>query len=155
MKVKEIMTTEVVTVVEGNTIEEAAQLLTRHRLRGLPVINQSGTLIGIVTEYELVSQEGRTVADIMNRGVITISSETEVEHVSYLLANRQIRCLTVVDRGQIVGLISPANLVQQIAMRWICPVCGERVGSVEASNQCPRCHAPNDGFTQEVIPPGV
>jgi CBS-domain-containing membrane protein len=155
MKVKEIMTTEVVTVLEDNTVEEAAQLLTRHRLRGLPVINQSGTLIGIVTEYELVSREGHTVADIMNRGVISISSETDVEYVSYLLANRQIRCLTVVDSGQVVGLISPANLVQQIAMRWICPVCGERVRGVEAPNQCPRCHASKEGFTHEVIPPGV
>jgi CBS-domain-containing membrane protein len=155
MKVKEIMTTEIVTVLKDNTVEEAAQLLTHHRLRGLPVIDPAGTLIGIVTEYELVSQVGHTVGDIMNRGVITVSSETEVEHVSYLLSNRQIRCLTVVDSGQVVGLISPANLVQQIAMRWICPVCGERVSGAEAPNQCPRCHGAKDGFTQEVIPPGV
>jgi CBS domain-containing protein len=155
MKVKEIMTTSVVTVVEGNTVEEAAQLLTRHRLRGLPVVNQSGTLIGIVTEYELVSQEGHKVGDIMNRGVISISPETEVEYVSYLLANRQIRFLTVVDEGQVVGLVTPANLVQQIAMRWICPICGERISSVEAPTQCPRCHGSREGFTHEVIPPGV
>lgn len=155
MKVKEIMTAEIVTVVEGTTVEEAAQLLTRHRLRGLPVVNQSGTLIGIVTEYELVSQHGHTVGNIMNRGVISLSPETEVEFVSYLLANREIRCLTVVDEGQVVGLITPANLVQQIAMRWICPVCGERVNSVEAPTQCPRCHGAKEGFTHEVIPPGV
>lgn len=155
MKVREIMTTSVVTVLEGNTVEEAAQMLMRHRLRGLPVIDPSGTLIGIVTEYELVSQEGHTVADIMNRGVISISSETEVEYVSYLLANRQIRCLTVVDGGEIVGLVSPANLVQQIAMRWICPVCGERVRGAEAPNQCPRCHVSKAEFTHEAMPPGV
>jgi CBS domain-containing protein len=155
MKVKEIMTTDIVTVLEDNTVEEAAQLLTRHRLRGLPVLNPSGTLIGIVTEYELVSQHGHRVGDIMNRGVITVSSDTEVEHVSYLLSNRQIRCLTVVDNGQVVGLITPANLVEQIAMRWTCPVCGERVIGVDAPNQCPRCHGAKEGFTQEVIPPGV
>jgi CBS-domain-containing membrane protein len=112
-------------------------------------------LIGIVTEYELVSKGGRTVADIINRGVISISSETDVEHVSYLLSNRQIRCLTVVDSGQVVGLVSRANLVQQIAMRWICPVCGERVRGLEAPEQCPRCQALKSGFTQEVLPPGV
>ena len=122
MKVKEIMTGDVITVLKDSTIEEAARLLAHHRLRGLPVVNQSGALIGIVTEYELVSKEGRTVADIMNRGVISISSETDVEHVSYLLSNRQIRCLTVVDSGQVVGLVSHANLIQQLAMRWICPV---------------------------------
>lgn len=155
MKVREIMTSDVVTVLEDSTVEEAARLLTHHRLRGLPVVNQSGALIGIVTEYELISKEGRTVADIMNRGVISISSETDVEHVSYLLANRQIRCLTVVDSGQVVGLISHTNLVQQIAMRWICPICGERVRGLEAPEQCPRCHAPRSGFSHEVIPPGV
>lgn len=155
MKVKEIMTGDVITVLEDSTVEEAARLLTQHRLRGLPVLNQSGALIGIVTEYELVSKEGRIVADIMNRGVITISSETDVEHVSYLLSNRQIRCLTVVDGGQVVGLVSHANLIQQMTMRWICPVCGERVRGLEAPEQCPRCHAPRSGFTQEVLPPGV
>lgn len=155
MKVREIMTSDVVTVLEDNTVEEAARLLTHHRLRGLPVVNQSGALIGIVTEYELISKEGRTVADIMNRGVISISSEADVEHVSYLLANRQIRCLTVVDSGQVVGLISHTNLVQQIAMRWICPICGERVRGLEAPEQCPRCHAPRSGFSHEAIPPGV
>lgn len=155
MKVKEIMTGDVITVLEDSTVEEAARLLTHHRLRGLPVVNQSGALTGIVTEYELVSKEGRTVADIMNRGVISISSETDVEHVSYLLSNRQIRCLTVVDGGQVVGLVSHANLIQQMTMRWICPVCGERVRGLEAPEQCPRCHAPKSGFTQEVLPPGV
>lgn len=155
MKVKEIMTGDVITVLEDSTVEEAARLLAHHRLRGLPVLNQSGALIGIVTEYELVSKEGRTVADIMNRGVISISSETDVEHVSYLLSNRQIRCLTVVDGGQVVGLVSHANLIQQMTMRWICPVCGERVRGLEAPEQCPRCHAPRSGFTQEVLPPGV
>ncbi|MCK6623571.1 MAG: signal transduction protein [Anaerolineae bacterium] len=154
MKVKEIMTGDVITVLEDSMVEEAARLLTQHRLRGLPVLNQSGALIGIVTEYELVSKEGRTVADIMNRGVITISSETDVEHVSYLLSNRQIRCLTVVDSGQVVGLVSHANLIQQMTMRWICSVCGERVRGLEAPEQCPRCHAPQSGFTQEVLPPG-
>lgn len=155
MKVKEIMTGDVITVLEDSTVEEAARLLTQHRQRGLPVLNQSGALIGIVTEYELVSKEGRTVADIMNRGVISISSETDIEHVSYLLSNRQMRCLTVVDSGQVVGLVSHANLIQQMAMRWICPVCGERVRGLEAPEQCPRCHAPKSGFTHEVLPPGV
>ena len=155
MKVKEIMTGDVITVLEDSTVEEAARLLAHHRLRGLPVVNQSGALIGIVTEYELISRKGSTVADIMNRGVISISSETDVEHVSYLLSNRQIRCLTVVDSGQVVGLVSHANLIQQMAMRWICPVCGERVRGLEAPEQCPRCHALKSGFTQEVLPPGV
>jgi CBS domain-containing protein len=155
MNVKEIMTSNVITVLEETTVEEAARLLTHHRLRGLPVVDPSGVLIGIVTEYELVSKSGQVVADIMNRGVISISSETDVEHVSYLLANRQIRCLTVVDNGQVVGLVSHANLVQQIAMRWICPVCGERVRGPEAPERCPRCHATSGGFTQEILPPGV
>lgn len=42
MKVKEIMTSDVITVLEDSTVEEAARLLTHHRLRRLPVVNQSG-----------------------------------------------------------------------------------------------------------------
>ena len=60
-----------------------------------------------------------------------------------------------IAEAKLAGGLSHANLIQQLAMRWICPVCGERVRGLEAPEQCPRCHAPKSGFTQEVLPPGV
>jgi len=155
MKVREIMTTAVISVSEDATIEDAARLLARQRISGLPVVNKNGMLIGLVTEYDLISKDGHTVADIMSRGVISVSPETEIEEVKHLLANQRIRRVPVLEGDQLVGIVSRSDLVKQIAMRWVCPTCGEVVRGPEAPVQCPRCHAPQSVFTREVMQPGM
>jgi CBS domain-containing protein len=155
MKVKEIMTSVVISVTENETIEGAARLLARHRISGLPVVNQAGVPIGMVTEYDLISKAGQVVADIMSRGVISVSPETNSEEVAHLLTNRRIRRVPVLDGDRLVGIVSRSDLVRQIAMRWVCPTCGEVVSGPEAPEQCPSCHAPKSAFTHEVLQPGM
>ena len=155
MKVKEIMTTGVISVPENDTIEDAARLLARHRISGLPVVNGSGALVGLVTEYDLIAKEGHIVADIMSRSVISVSPDTDVEEVSHLLTNRRIRRVPVIEGDQLVGIVSRSDLIKQIAMRWVCPTCGEVLRGPEAPEQCPRCHAPKSVFTHEVMQPGM
>jgi CBS domain-containing protein len=155
MKVKEIMTTSVISVREDSTVEDAARLLARHRISGLPVMNRDGALVGMVTEHDLIAKTGHTVADIMSRGVISVSPDTDVEEVAHLLANQRIRRVPVIDGDRLVGIVSRADLVRQIAMRWVCPTCGEIVRGPEAPEQCPRCHAPRSVFTHEIEPPGM
>src|SRR5262245_7998868 len=155
MKVREIMTTAVISVPEDATIEGAARLLAHKRISGLPVVNKNGMLIGLVTEYDLISKDGHTVADIMSRSVISVSPETDIEEVRHLLANQRIRRVPVLQGDQLVGIVSRSDLVKQIAMRWVCPMCGEVVRGPEAPAQCPRCHAPKSVFTREVMQPGM
>src|SRR5699024_2697612 len=52
--IKDIMTTEVITVKEDDTIEKCANLLTTHNLSGLPVVNEAGFVRGIITEGDLI-----------------------------------------------------------------------------------------------------
>jgi len=155
MNVHEIMTTHVVSVRDESTIEDAARLLAHHRISGLPVVSEAGTLVGLVTEHDLISKQGATVADIMSRSVISVSPDTPVEEVSHLLTNRRIRRVPVLQGDRLVGIVSRSDLVKQIAMRWVCPVCGEVVRGPEAPEQCPRCHAPKSAFTHEMELPGV
>ena len=155
MKVKEIMTTSVISVPEDATIEDAARLLARYRISGLPVVNADGALVGLVTEYDLISKPGQAVADIMSRSVISVSPETDMEEVSHLLTNRRIRRVPVLQGDQLVGIVSRSDLIKQIAMRWVCPTCGEVVRGPEAPEQCPRCHAPKSAFTHEMMQPGM
>lgn len=155
MKVREIMTSDVISVTEESTIEDAARILARHRISGLPVINAKHALTGLVTEYDFISKQGQTVGDIMSRGVISVTEDTDVEEVSHLLANRRIRRVPVLRGDQLVGIVSRSDLVKQIAMRWVCPVCGEVVRAPEAPGQCPRCHAPQSVFTHETMNPGM
>jgi CBS domain-containing protein len=155
MKVKDVMTPNVISVPEDSSIEDAARLLARHRVSGLPVLNLAGKLIGMVTEYDLISKQGTTVGDIMSRSVISITEDTDVEEVVHLLTNQRIRRVPVLRGDQIAGIVSRSDLVRQIAMRWVCPTCGEVVRAAEAPEQCPSCHAPKSVFVHEAMQPGM
>lgn len=155
MKVREIMTSNVISVRDDMEIEDAARLLARHRISGLPVVNGAGSLVGLITEYDLLTKQGAAVAEIMSRGVISVSPETDVEEVAHLLANQRIRRVPVLDGDRLVGIVSRSDLVRQIAMRWICHVCGEMVRSPKMPQKCPRCGAGENAFSHEVEPPGM
>lgn len=155
MKVREIMTSDVISVDESQEIEDAARLLARHRISGLPVVNANGSLVGLVTELDLIARAGRTVGEVMSRGVISVSPDTEMEALAELLANRRIRRVPVLEHDKLVGIVSRSDLIRQIAMRWVCHTCGERIFSAVAPEQCPRCGAGVDAFSQLSEMPGM
>jgi CBS domain-containing protein len=154
MKVEDVMTTGVITVTETQTKQQAARLLSQHRISGLPVVNADNVVIGVVSEYDIISKEGQTVGEIMTRGVISITPDTDLEEVSHLLVHERIKRLPVIDQGRLVGIVSRADLVREVALRWGCPVCGEVMHSEEQPERCPRCGASNVAASFEAGPPG-
>jgi len=154
MKVEDVMTTGVITVTETQTKQQAARLLSQHRISGLPVVNDDNVVIGVVSEYDIISKEGQTVGEIMTRGVISITPDTDLEEVSHLLVHERIRRLPVLDQGRLVGIVSRADLVREVALRWVCHVCGEVMHSEEQPEQCPRCGASNVAASFESGPTG-
>jgi CBS domain-containing protein/ribosomal protein S27AE len=155
MKAREIMTRNVICITEDATMEDAARLLARNRISGLPVVNREGSLVGLITEHDLIAKQGRMVADLMSRGVISVSADTDVDQVQHLLTNQRIRRVPVLENGKVVGILSRSDLVRQIAMRWVCGVCGEIVRSLEPPELCPRCGAGEPAFMHDVVPPGM
>ncbi len=154
MKAEDVMTTRVITVTENQTKQQAARLLTQHRISGLPVVNDDNVVVGVVTEYDVISKEGQTVGDIMSRGVISVTPDTDLEDVGAMLVHERIKRLPVLDQGRLVGIVSRADLVREVAMRWVCPVCGEVVHSEKQPERCPRCGAKNVPASFESAPPG-
>lgn len=59
LKAKDIMTRDVITIRPDATVEELARLLIEHKISGVPVVDDSGKLIGIVTENDLIRQNKR------------------------------------------------------------------------------------------------
>lgn len=155
MQAREIMTPHVITVRPDHTVEDAARLLSRNRISGMPVVNQDGAVVGLLTEFDLISKAGHTVGEIMSQGVISVTADTDIEAVSHLLAAQHIRRVPVMDEGKLVGILSRSDLVRQIGMRWVCSVCGEVVRSPGVPQRCPRCGSPAAAFTHEVEPPGM
>ncbi|NNJ08854.1 CBS domain-containing protein [Chloroflexales bacterium ZM16-3] len=155
MQAREIMTRSVISIREDARVEEAARLLARNRISGLPVVNADGSLVGLITEHDLIAKQGRTVADLMSRGVISVSADTDLDQVQHLLTNQRIRRVPVVEHGKVVGILSRSDLVRQIAMRWVCDVCGEIVRSLDPPSKCPLCGAEESAFAHDVVQPGM
>lgn len=154
MKAEDVMTTRVITVTENQTKQQAARLLAQHRISGLPVVNTDHVVVGVVTEYDVISKEGQTVGEIMTRGVISVTSDTDLEDVGQILVHERIKRLPVLDSGRLVGIVSRADLVREVALRWVCPVCGEVVHSEQQPERCPRCGAKNVPASFESAAPG-
>jgi CBS domain-containing protein len=154
MKAEDVMTTKVITITENQTKQQAARLLSQHRISGLPVVNDQNVVVGVVTEYDVISKQGRTVGEIMTRGVISITPDTDLEEVSHILVHERIKRLPVLDQGQLLGIVSRADLVREVAMRWLCPVCGEMIHGEVQPEICPRCGARQIPASVEPEPPG-
>ncbi len=154
MKAEDVMTTRVITVTENQTKQEAVRLLAEHRISGLPVLNANNALVGVVTEFDIIGKEGQTVGDIMSRGIISVTPDTDLEEVGHILVHERIKRLPVLASGRLVGIISRADLVRELALRWVCPVCGEVLHSEEQPERCPRCGASNVPASFEQAAPG-
>ena len=137
MKVRDIMTTDPVKVTGSTRLKEAARLMVRHRVSGLPVVDDGGKLIGIVSEGDFIRREaGRerphgvslldavfgegelepvgaeTVAEVMTRSVVTITPEATVGEAARVMGRRNVKRLPVVDlEGDLVGIVSRADVV--------------------------------------------
>jgi len=122
VQVVDLMTTDVITVSRETGIRDAARLMFRNHVSGLPVTASDGTLCGIITEadflrmevdrYEGASGIGETVGDVMSEGVVTTGPETEIYDAAKMMTFQDIKRIPVVDEdGRLLGIISRADIV--------------------------------------------
>src|SRR5258708_9323736 len=124
MKVGEIMTPDVVSVTEDEQVRDIARILDRHRMSGLPVCDGQGHMVGLVSEYDLIAKPNAgTAGEAMTRDVISVMEDTSVDEVRFLLVNRKIKRVPVLRGLKLVGIVSRADLVREIALTWGCQVC--------------------------------
>jgi CBS-domain-containing membrane protein len=110
--VREIMQREIETATPDQPIVTIAQRLVDGGLTGMPVVDAGGALVGVVTEYDIISKQGETVGDIMSRGVVTVSEETTAARVVELVGLHGIRGIPVLADGKLTGLVTRADLVR-------------------------------------------
>jgi CBS domain-containing protein len=140
--VEDVMTRHVITVRPETTVHEAARLMFTNRISGIPVVDESGRVVGIVSDGDLIVRQrrpkpkpwwrlffengerlvreyqkivGLTVADVMTRPALVISPVFGIETAAAILDNRQIRRLPVVRDGQLVGIVSRGDLIKALA----------------------------------------
>ena len=129
LKVSDLMTTEVVTLTEDETLAHAQRCMARGRIRHLPVIRE-GRLVGLVTHRDLLAasfsifaevkaDEQRRVfatvpvAEAMHRDVVTVSPNLGVSQAARILLENKYGCLPVVDdESTLLGIVTEADFLR-------------------------------------------
>lgn len=135
MRAKDLMTTPVVTVQPDTAAKEAARLLAAHGFTALPVVDGDDTIVGIVTEADLMrgrilpdprSLIGDTpptpqepaaplVADVMTADPVSVGLTADAVAVTQLMLERHLRALPVADAGRLAGIVTRRDLLRVIA----------------------------------------
>lgn len=144
MKARDVMVAPVITANPHASIKSVAETFVRHQISAVPVVDNDGKLVGIISEGDLlhrveagtqrqhpwwlraflgpdalaneyVKAHARKVADAMTRQVVTASPETPLHEVATLLEKHSIKRVPIVENGQLVGVVSRANLIQAVA----------------------------------------
>ena len=151
----DIMTPDPITFSPETSVHEAASTLSEHRISGAPVVGSDGSIAGIVSEYDLIARVGATVRDVMTRDVISVPDSAPLDRVRAILVTQRLKRVPVVNaQGQLVGLISRADLVRELAYRWQCKRCGNLVRARRAPDGCAKCGA-NASFEEAPPLPAV
>ncbi len=154
MRVKEIMTTGVITVPEGASVSVIAAALRENRISAVPVVDPAGAVVGLVSEHDLLARTGDAARDVMTSSVISVTEDTDVEDVRHLLVARRIRRVPVLSGGRLVGIVSRGDVVALLTTEWVCRVCGEAVRGQHPPLQCPKCDSKPDRFEMHDPYPG-
>lgn len=138
--VSEIMTVNVVTTTADRPVDDVARELRARGYGGMPVVNDAGILVGMVSEYDIISKRGRTVDEIMSRGVISAGDEASADQVASLMSLHGIRRVPIVRDGRLVGIVSRSDLLQLYTLvRWTCQSCGDFERGFVRPERCARC----------------
>ena len=144
MRARDVMVSPVITVKPSSSVREVAQTLLKERISAVPVVDDQGKLVGIISEGDLlhraeagtqrrhswwlvglvgdeslaseyIKAHSRKVADVMTRKVVTAAPDSPLHQIAALLEKNSIKRVPIVENGQLVGIISRANLVQALA----------------------------------------
>jgi CBS domain-containing protein len=140
-RVGEIMTRNVLTAKPETAVVDIVRIMARNKITGLPVVDDSNRLIGVVSESDIIGKAGDTVADIMTNGSWTVTEDTTLGDAAEVMLRRRIRRLPVVGgENQLTGLLSRSDLITFFAAHvWTCSWCGKGYRGFYAPSVCTNC----------------
>jgi CBS domain-containing protein len=133
MKARDAMTSPAITINQDATLREAGDVLARRGISALPVVDNDGQLVGILSQMDLIrfntSESPRVaerrlersesdpmrVADIMTVEVVSVSPETDLHTVAKRLSESHVRQVPVLSDTEVVGVVSRRDLIKWMA----------------------------------------
>ena len=148
MNAMDVMVRAVITIKPDDTVAEAVDLFARHDISALPVVDDNDTVVGIISEADLVHREeigtevqrpwwleavtpastlakefakshGRRVDEVMSNHIISASEDTPLAEIATLLERHRIKRVPILRDGKLVGIVSRSNLIQALALPQI------------------------------------
>ena len=123
-KAADIMTTNVITVKEDVVLTEVIALLLRWHISALPVVDDEGKMIGIISEIDLVNltfdgnAADTTVGEVMVTNIVSFSPNTELADLVQTFSKRHLRRVPIIDKGKVVGIVSRRDILREMLRRY-------------------------------------
>ncbi|UCZ52304.1 acetoin utilization AcuB family protein [Bacillus shivajii] len=126
MIIQDIMQKDVIYIQKNTSIQAALNLMKQHRIRHLPIVNESDEIIGIISDRDLkeaspsIFQENNesllltSVEKVMISDVLTALPYDFVEEAANTMIEHQISCLPIEDAGKLIGIITETDLLQTL-----------------------------------------
>jgi CBS domain-containing protein len=141
MHARELMSTPVVVVRPEATVKEVAERMVANRVSGVPVVDRSDHLVGIISESDLVSKleygekgqgllglldhlahaagadrklHAKTAAELMTPLVITAAPEASVRELTHLMASHAVNRIPIVESGRVIGIVTRADVLRTL-----------------------------------------
>lgn len=114
------MTAPVVLAREDMRLTDVIDLLLRWSISGLPVVNQEGGLVGIITEHDVMNfafdgqAADATVGEAMSKDVLSFPPEVDVETLVNTYVSKRIRRVPIVKDGKVVGIVSRRDILREM-----------------------------------------
>lgn len=150
MQAKDVMTASVMTASPQSSVRDIARLFIAHRISAVPVVDEVGRLVGIVSEGDLINRpdagtrhrsswwleiiagpdaraseylraHGQVAADVMTRDVVSVDEDTPLGAIAAILEKCRIKRVPVLREGKLVGIVSRANLLHGIVAQSASP----------------------------------
>ncbi len=154
IRVRDIMSRYVVSVTEDTPVIEVARILAERRFSGLPVLDDDGSVVGMVSDFDLLARDGQTAGAVMSPDVLTIAEDSDIQEARALLIEQRLARLPVYRGRELVGIVSRGDILRELVLHWICDVCGEVSRGRSAPERCWKCGTA-DRFRHERQHPGM
>ena len=124
MKIKDIMRKKFACIHDDATVREVSGSLIKHKLSGMPVIDNKGNLAGFVSERDIIkaisrgSSEKKCIKKLMTRRVITLQEEASIEQASKIFHTNPFRYVPVKRKKRVVGIVSRKDVIDKLVGQY-------------------------------------
>jgi CBS domain-containing protein len=126
MKISEVMNDEVIFVFKDATLAQAVDLMIQRRINGLPVVDESHRVVGIITENDIIRKTDffnpehdpsdilqLMVVEVMTKNPITLTPDSQIEQAQAIFAATNIKQIPVTKEGMLTGIVGLKDIIKE------------------------------------------